>query len=435
MLGVDTDEKWDFCPQPIADESFLSWFVRLAKENCSDVGLLYQKLRGSYFHTIRVLNREKLDKYLIELESSSQMQDEMKKILSSYINIPLFQRSKTLVEFMQKKIHPWDYFIVLLPSPRYCVQCLQESEISYFPAHWFYKFNTYCDIHQCLMSDCCPHCYSPIKFWKSNWNQSLKTCFNCGNDITQGINIVSKIKATFQKDFYEVLNSGKFRDKKIDPLYFFRQLWRLVHIESKDPKVKDQHMPLTAERTFRALNLAYMCIERDKNRFAKPHFCSFDGLEFGTKIELDLHMFQKHKQEPVSDKIMVERYAMIKPFLEKGIMSKKKIMETPIEINVSNHSIYKWMLVYKKEGIKGLAQKQKKKKRKGWRFPPAVYHILEDHVSNFDKMSMSMNQCWKKIVKDCKLHGYESSQIPTCQTVRNKINFFRNSQMADRSNR
>lgn len=146
-----------------------------------------------------------------------------------------------------------------------------------------------------------------------------------------------------------------------------------------------------------ALILAYMYIERDKDRFDKPHFCSYDGLEFGTEIELDLHMFQEHNQEPVNDRTMIERYAMLKPFLEKGLMLRGAVIDAPIKTDLSKHTIYKWMLVYKKEGIKGLARKQRIKEKRSKRFPTSVYQILENHVANFDETVMSMNQCWKKI--------------------------------------
>ena len=183
---------------------------------------------------------------------------------------------------------------------------------------------------------------------------------------------------------------------------------------------------LSLEKTFRALHAAYKHIERNKDRLDKPYFCPYDGVEFMTEIDLDLHMFQEHNQKPVYNKLIIERYAMLKPFLDQGIITKKGIWNSLIKRKVSVHCIYRWMLVYKKKGIKGLAQKEREKGKRSKRFPNKVYQILEDNVINFDEKKMSMNKCWEKIVKECKAEGYKISQIPSTQTVRNKIHIYKN---------
>jgi len=60
---IPENEKWDCCPRPYEDEAFLSWFTRLAKENYSDVDLLYHKFRETNY--LRNMNQEKLDKVII----------------------------------------------------------------------------------------------------------------------------------------------------------------------------------------------------------------------------------------------------------------------------------------------------------------------------------------------------------------------------------
>ena len=45
---------------------------------------------------------------------------------------------------------------------RYCAHCLKEQHTPHFPLHWRFKAWQWCPIHDCLLSDSCPHCYSVL---------------------------------------------------------------------------------------------------------------------------------------------------------------------------------------------------------------------------------------------------------------------------------
>lgn len=101
MHSEQIDEKWDFCPQPFEYESFLSWFTRLAKENCSDVDLLYQKLRT--FSSLKSMNKQIIDKQLTKLESNKNLKNELITNLSPFVEMSPSQLKK--VSFNASETH------------------------------------------------------------------------------------------------------------------------------------------------------------------------------------------------------------------------------------------------------------------------------------------------------------------------------------------
>ncbi|MHA1672161.1 MAG: TniQ family protein, partial [Promethearchaeota archaeon] len=347
MLAENRDEMWDFCPDQFDDESFLSWFTRLAKENCSDVSLLYQKLRNDDNPSLRKINTAEIERKLNSLEVRTVDQDEILKKLSPYCDITNYCRPEKMIEFSLNSAHPFAYLITNLRTPRYCSHCLQEDETPYFRSHWFYKFITYCDKHKCLLNDYCPYCYSPIKFWKTNWDEPISVCFHCKKDISHNISIISKINSDFQDELYSVVKNAEFKGDKIDPILFFQQFWKVMINECLDPKLKAKDFTLPAERMFRALNSAYGSIELYKHKFYLPYCCPIDNQGFASKIDYDLHMFLCHTQNSPKDSKLEKRCEVIKQFLEKGITTHQGINQSGIHLEMASGTIYHWILEYK----------------------------------------------------------------------------------------
>ncbi len=293
MLGVDTSEKWDYAPEPFNNESFLSWFSRLAKDNCSDVDLLYQKLKNPYY--TKRLSEPLLESHLRTLETDETIRNDLIEILSSYISFPAIQIKKLSFNIL-KKPAKWDYLNILLETPRFCPKCLAEDEIPYFRSYWFLKFVTYCEKHKILLKDVCPHCFSPIFFWKTPWNQTIESCYYCQEDLRQDLIRYSKVKADFQKILLNIFKSG-FLDKNTNSITYFQQLWKIVIAESKDrtiKKIKSNLIKISPERVFKVIFLAQKCIKKDIERLSKPFVCKIDGLFFTSEIELEAHIKQKH---------------------------------------------------------------------------------------------------------------------------------------------
>jgi hypothetical protein len=424
MYDHEKSEKWDFCPCSHEEESFISWFTRLAKSNCSDVGMLYLKLVGNIHNSIKSLNKNEIDKHIYRLQSSKTFQDGLKKILSDFINIDSYSTPKLALENLSNSESNGKYLLTQQPTPKFCPYCLKMDEIPYYRHQWFYKFITYCDIHKCLLFERCPRCYSPIKFWQTQWDDSIITCFNCGSDITQDIDITHQIKSDYQSVFYDIIKTKTYKGKKINPIKFFQDFWRVTQIVSLDPQIKEEEN-ISIDRLFTALNSAKKYVESDEKRLETPYNCPYDGKQFSNEIDLDLHINHEHNQKMINDPAIIERYQLIKPFIEKGITIKSQVIKLAAELNLPFHTAYKWVLEYKKHGIAGLAPKKRVKGKRSSRFSDETYQILENNIASFDEDEMSIMDCWKKIVKECMMIPNNQSGIPGKSTVATRIKFLR----------
>ena len=225
MYSEQMDVTWDFCPRPFEGESFLSWFTRLAKENCSDVDLLYRKLR--LLSSSRPIEKQAIESQLMNLESNKKLKNKLIENLSPFVDINLPRLKESLFN-ISEILKQWGFRSVLLQTPRYCPSCLKNDETPYFRYFWFLNFFTYCDVHKCILTESCPHCSHPIKFWKTNWNQSIDTCFNCNGDLKQGMKMFLKVEPTFQEQVLKI-----FKTCISNGSNFFWQSWKIALKESK----------------------------------------------------------------------------------------------------------------------------------------------------------------------------------------------------------
>ena len=79
------DEKWTFSPKPLENESFLSWFTRLAKENCSDIIPLYNHLTNASGK--KKIRLESVEKDLARIQTSKSKMQGLLEILLPFLNL------------------------------------------------------------------------------------------------------------------------------------------------------------------------------------------------------------------------------------------------------------------------------------------------------------------------------------------------------------
>lgn len=300
---------------------------------------------------------------------------------------------------------------------------MKNDETPHFRYYWFLKFFTYCSTHKILLKESCPHCYTPIKFWKTNWDQPIDRCFNCNENLKKEV-LLSKVTAGFQEKFIEIFNTGIYNNKKIDSISFFRQLWKIAIVENKDPKIKDVELdsePIPTERIFKTLLIAFKCLENDKERFNKPFVCLKDGSKFSNKFELDLHNKQNYALEFIYDEEIRRKFEIIEPLLEMSNYPRKAVERRAKRYGNNATTIYRWIRAFKQKGIDGLAPKEREKGKRSKRFSNEVYQIMENNINAYDGQSLSMKECWKKIKEECIRLGYKISQIPSYETIRKRI--------------
>lgn len=297
LLADNPSATWDFCTQPLLGESFLSWFTRLAKVNCSDARLLYKELRKS--PSPHPKNVEESGARLEQTESSEQVRIKLIELLVPHVKIPPKDLRSFKCESTSHKGY-WDYLNTPLATPRYCPACLENDKTPYFRAYWFSKPHLVCPIHEILLRETCPHCGNFVEFWKTNWNEGINICAHCHQDLLKdaaGVFIVHNVELFLE--IQQVHEKGIFRSSHVDPPHFFRQLWKIISLERVHPVIQENigcGKFIPAEILLQAMIIGLNCLVDDPERLELPFKCAFDNLKFATKKLLKIH----EKELPIS---------------------------------------------------------------------------------------------------------------------------------------
>jgi TniQ len=75
---------------------------------------------------------------------------------------------------------------------RFCSRCLSEQQTPHVPLHWRFKAWRWCPLHNCLLSDLCPHCKSVLKMPQNLMDAGpqakgvayLSRCTRCNKSLT-----------------------------------------------------------------------------------------------------------------------------------------------------------------------------------------------------------------------------------------------------------
>lgn len=379
----ENDNKWEFCPNVLKDESFLSWFTRLSKENCSDSRILYQQLKKP--NSIRKINMNIVGEDLNSIILSQKKQDDLLSALQPYLKLEfqIFQNPPYLMENTQ---NPLDFLCVPLKYPRFCPHCLAADNQPYFRDWWFYKPHMVCPIHRCLLLDACPHCNSPIQFWSTTWNQNITCCSNCGEIIFEGMNGTFELKNI---DYYDILNEsmGAYAEimPNIDHIQFFRRIWEIILSNDINPWVKtllSNNTFLSSERLFRMILIGVKELARMPAKLIPTEV--LDNLISDRILLEDLNNNPSNLPKELNTEKVNERLHAIAPLIKMVHKSFDEVKKQSMKNGISPQTLYRWMKHYKKEGIFGLVPKYqncgKKKSTLSLEFEVIVKHAVEKYM-------------------------------------------------------
>lgn len=413
MLVEETDEKWDICPEPLNNESFLSWFTRLAKENCSDARLLFQQLRKS--STLRNMNITLIGKYLGSIQRSEKKQKEILTAIQPYLksNINKFQHPPYL---RGKSTDLSDYLNIPLKSPRYCPFCLEKDEKPYFRNSWFFKPFLVCPTHQCLLFNSCPHCNSPIKFWNSSWDEEITYCAECGQNISTGVIGVFKIHNV---NYHELLNKtfcecAKFIENA-DKSHFFHYLWKFIYRESRDPLIKDivhNDMYLPKENLFRAILIGLRDLENNPKKITLKAPNGDKEIESRFTLENLERTGGKLPKEWDND-VVRRKIKAITPLLRMPSRTYEDVKKQALIIGCAAKTLYNWMRAYREKGIAGLNPQHHKAGRKPKQFPPNFKSELTLSIKEFilNGEDMNIKRFYEKCIEKARRAGLLEGEL------------------------
>jgi TniQ len=102
---------------------------------------------------------------------------------------------------------------------RYCAHCLKEQHTPHFPLHWRFKAWQWCPVHDCLLNDCCPHCYSVLILPQNLINAGprakgvayLSRCHSCDKALTiiKSSGLFSKYMKSLKPSDQLLLSNGR----------------------------------------------------------------------------------------------------------------------------------------------------------------------------------------------------------------------------------
>ena len=423
MVKEKTDDHWTSCPPPLKDESFLSWFTRLAKDNCSDVRLLYQSLKK--LTSLKGNSLSTISNQLSHLEIHSEIRNNQIEALKPLITISIDQ-IESLSHITEAPQDTWDYLNTPLETPRYCPHCLEQDAIPYFRAQWFAKPTVICPHHKVFLLNQCPACGQPIKFWDTEWNEGLIYCHHCHHNLSEGEQGAFYVKdITMAFDFQQVYDQGTFHSISTDPIYFFRQLWKLIDFETLDSLIKEanaQNELIPSERLYRALLLGYNCLQKDLNRLYKPFFCKLDHQTFEDYKQLMNHM-KGHETEIIRiNDHKKQRLKYLAPLIEIESPTYAQIKEVASHIGYSCRTVYRWWKSYQENENDGLKPKETKRGRTKRQFP-LVYqeefsNLISDYVNTGEKKGLA------RLYQDVKNIAQKAGcldEIISPATMRNRV--------------
>jgi len=347
------------------------------------------------------------------------------KALQAFINIEIVKFPPPPYLTTMSK-NQWDYLNVPLTYPRFCPYCLKQDKTPYFRDSWFSKPHLICPIHRCALLDSCPQCNSPVKFWKTCWNEKITCCSNCHHNITENVAGVFHLQTV---DFHTILEKvsqeGIFNAIVVDKFDFFRQLWQLIQFESQDPLIKgikgnDNYVPV--EMLLRATFLGLRLLTNDPGRISCPIIGRNKGKDIGYFTIDDFQNDERNLPKELSNNYVIERVRAIAPLLQKSALTLDIVKRQAQETGCCWKTIYNWLRLYRDRGIAGLNPNRKNSGRKPKQFPldfeRELGKLMQEYILGGEKTTIRQffNNCKEEADKT----GLPTNSL-TYATIRKRI--------------
>lgn len=182
--AVRTDDLWPGRPKLLPDESFASWFTRIAAANGLRPIEMLRILQPGGDRNPRDLDRF-ADAHLLHRLA------EKTRVEGDGLEWTTFARWAGMVFERDDGLNKLAW---LPPAGRQggrrcygqqvCPLCLSGDQQPYFRLTWRLSFVTVCPTHNCLLLDRCPSCGEPFNALRQEDRRS-PLCWGCGTDIRQ----------------------------------------------------------------------------------------------------------------------------------------------------------------------------------------------------------------------------------------------------------
>lgn len=229
-------DLWPFRPKPVREESFSSWFSRLAWSNgLSPQELYHIALPGSRLYHID-LERHVCNELVNNLALHTGLNpDDLWRRTLQYWSGRLFERDNGHIKI------PWiptagTHQSLNSYGQQVCTDCLSEAQVPYLHRYWRLSFVTGCKRHGVFLRDRCPDCASLIQpLYTSAHPGSVSSCWRCGFDFRKAERdtCVDPTGMSVQQKLISIAERGWQKMGAYGPVYslsYFRILWLVYRL-------------------------------------------------------------------------------------------------------------------------------------------------------------------------------------------------------------
>jgi hypothetical protein len=394
MYDENRSQEWNYYSDVLEDESFLSWFTRLAKDNCSDARILFQQL--NHPNSLQNLNMKMLGERLFSVLICTTKQTKLISQIQPFLDQKI-GKFRVPPYILNKSRDNLDTLNLPLAHPRFCPLCLKNDDKAYFRDWWFFKPHVVCPVHNCILFDACPHCNSPIEFWDTNWNQPITHCSNCNKDISEdyiGVFYLHNV------NYYELLESTFEQFSKVAKLPnqkdFFKRIWEIIISKRQNTWIKNANHISSAD-------LLPLILISAKELSKNPR--KVTSIEILERIKIDqLTLLNFEKEEfdlsnELSNETVRNRFIAIAPLLKKIPKTYDDVKQQAQITKIAPRTLYHWMKLYQERGLVGLIPQYHKSGRRSPPLPVEFDKIVQTSIIEFVKTGelTSMKSLFRKL--------------------------------------
>lgn len=225
---------------PLPDESFTSWFVRLAYAHGEKVQSLAYRIFGRAPRVVglRDIDRVGSEALVSEIAHVARLavEDVRSTTLDSY-------RAWLWANAAGRHPHRWIRPVVdaahsqKVFGQQACLACLKEDRTPYIRRSWRLSFHCLCPRHRCYLVDRCAYCGAPIWLHRGDIGvftpgerAGMEWCPVCGTDRRMGLPpVVSEDACVHQQRLLDTLERGwtEIGGRIVHSGLFFDGLWML----------------------------------------------------------------------------------------------------------------------------------------------------------------------------------------------------------------
>lgn len=213
-----------FIVKPYGDELLSSWFIRLARQNYTNVStmichifkdnVLSEHTTKLHIKDIDLYRLNKKQKYILFKTTGIRINNLQLFKYSGFLNEAVDRYRKLWIAEPKASKHNTKLFL----GTRFCPKCLEEK--SYVRQVWRILLYNICPKHNCYLLCKCQSCNEKFMYYDNGYTRKIHECYNCYFDLRESsVTYVSNTKyLRIQHKLMNILQLGYY---KLNNRYYY----------------------------------------------------------------------------------------------------------------------------------------------------------------------------------------------------------------------